>query len=172
MEVRIESTHFERVIVESPYKGSVEHHKTYARAAMADCTQKKESPYASHLLLTQPGVLQDGVKEERDKGIAAGFAWRTVADKTVVYIDLGISSGMREGIKDARWSGRPVEYRTLSEWGEPEGSWRTLQEALESGARMFRQVGTSTAGQHCATNLLQSIDELVFQLFGKVKDGK
>ncbi len=60
-----------------------------------------ESPYASHGLLTQPGVLRDDVPEERELGIALGAAWREVADATVVYCDLGISGGMLAGIRAA-----------------------------------------------------------------------
>ncbi len=89
---------------------------TYARAALADCLRKGESPYASHLLYTQPGVLDDTEPEERQLGIAAGFAWRTRSDATVVYADLGISQGMQFGIDDATQAGRLVEFRTLEGW--------------------------------------------------------
>jgi hypothetical protein len=37
-----------------------------------------ESPIASHLLYTQPGILKDDVPEERPLGIEAGLAWRSV----------------------------------------------------------------------------------------------
>lgn len=105
-----------RVILESPYAGDIERTVRYARAAMADCLARGEAPFASHLLYTQPGVLDDAVPEEREKGIAAGLAWRNAADATVVYTDLGISAGMRAGIGDATDRGQPVEYRTLHGW--------------------------------------------------------
>ncbi len=35
----------------------------------------------------------------------------------VVYTDLGISPGMKAGIKRAMNAGVDVEYRTVSEWG-------------------------------------------------------
>lgn len=101
------------VVVESPYAGDVERNLTYARACMRDCLQRGEMPFASHLLYTQPGILDDTVPEERKLGINAGFAWAEKADLTVVYTDLGFSSGMRGGIADAEAKGRPVEYRTL-----------------------------------------------------------
>lgn len=72
-----------------------------------------EAPIASHLLYTQPGVLQDGDPFERQWGIDAGLAWGRVADATVVYIDRGISRGMNLGIVAAMAAGRPVEYRSL-----------------------------------------------------------
>jgi hypothetical protein len=105
-----------RVIVESPYAGDpveIERNERYARACLADCLQRGEAPFASHLLYTQPGVLRDGVPEERKLGIEAGFAWREVSEVTVVYTNLGITGGMRAGIEDAEAKGRPVVYRHL-----------------------------------------------------------
>lgn len=106
-----------RVILESPYAGDIARNTRYARACMADCLARGESPYASHLLYTQPGVLDDTKPHERELGIVAGFAWRQVADATVVYTDLGISDGMRYGVADADRQGRPIEFRELGgEW--------------------------------------------------------
>ena len=101
------------VIVESPYAGGVTENVAYAREALADCLRRGEAPYASHLLYTQPGVLDDGKPEERKLGIEAGLAWGDCADATVVYTDLGISSGMEWGIRRAKEAGRPVEYRKI-----------------------------------------------------------
>lgn len=41
------------------------------------------------------------------------MAWRAVADGSVVYVDRGISRGMRYGIETARASGLAVEFRSL-----------------------------------------------------------
>jgi hypothetical protein len=103
-----------RVIIESPYAGDVQANVTYARAAMLDCLTRGEAPYASHLLYTQVGVLDDTVPEERARGIEAGLIWGSMADATLVYIDRGISEGMRQGIARAEREGRPVEYRTIA----------------------------------------------------------
>ena len=104
------------VIVESPYAGDIERNVAYAREAIRDCLSRGEAPLASHLLYTQPGVLRDGVPEERQLGIAAGLAWAKKADATVVYIDLGVSRGMEHGIADAVAAGRPIERRSLAGW--------------------------------------------------------
>lgn len=101
------------VILESPYAGDVEANVAYARACMADCLRRGEAPLASHLLYTQPGVLDDDQPEERALGIAAGLAWGRCADATVVYVDRGISTGMAEGMRRADAEGRPVEQRSL-----------------------------------------------------------
>lgn len=104
------------VIVESPYAGDVAKHERYARAAMKDCLLRGEAPYASHLLYTQPGVLDDRISEDRKLGIEAGLAWGKMAEKTVVYTDCGISNGMKMGIQRALLEGRHVEYRQLPSW--------------------------------------------------------
>lgn len=104
---------FRLVILESPYAGDVERNVSYARACMADCLRRGEAPYASHLLYTQPGVLDDTIASERALGINAGFAWGEVAAARVVYTDLGISGGMTAGIAEAKRLGQPVEYRAI-----------------------------------------------------------
>lgn len=103
------------VVLESPYSGDVKANVAYARAAVADSLARGEAPIASHLLYTQPGILDDDDPSERALGIAAGHAWIGVAAKVVVYTDLGISAGMEAGIAAARsWVHEvPIEYRTL-----------------------------------------------------------
>lgn len=108
-------------IVESPFsdvtKNGLAKNLRYARAAVRDCINRGEAPIASHLLLTQPGILDDSDPVQRKAGIAAGFAWRRVADVTAVYQDLGISGGMEMGISDSITNGVPVVYRSLDGWG-------------------------------------------------------
>lgn len=103
------------VIVETPYAGDIERNVAYARACLRDCLSRGEAPFASHLLYTQPGILDDTLPHERELGINAGLIWGEAAEATVVYMDLGISSGMRYGIERAARAGRPIEYRTLKE---------------------------------------------------------
>lgn len=102
-----------RVVLESPFAGDVERNIAYARACIRDCLKRGEAPIASHLLYTQPGVLDDNVPEERKLGMEAGFEWGLFAEATVVYIDLGFSSGIKEGIRRAQNANRPIEYRSL-----------------------------------------------------------
>ncbi len=105
-----------RVVIESPYAGDVATNLRYLRAAMKDCLKRGESPYASHGLLTQEGVLDDTDRDERALGIVAGFSWRDVSDATIIYTDLGITPGMSYGIDDAAFKGRPIEYRNIPGW--------------------------------------------------------
>src|SRR5262245_43397342 len=102
-----------RVILESPYAGDVDANVAYARRCVRDCLDRGEAPIASHLLFTQPDVLHDGVPEERELGIAAGLAWLDVADAMVLYVDRGVSDGMREAMIKAQRASVPVECRVL-----------------------------------------------------------
>jgi hypothetical protein len=102
-----------RVILESPFGQNPPLFIAYARCCVKDCLSRDEAPLASHLLYTQPGILDDAVAEERTLGIKAGLIWYEFAEAAVVYRDFGISSGMRQGIAVAEALGLPVEYRFL-----------------------------------------------------------
>ena len=107
-----------RVIIESPFAGDVDTHLRYARRCLADSLHRGEAPLASHLLYTQPGVLDDDDHAERQHGIDAGLAWGAVAHMTVVYVDHGISRGMEYGIRDAARRRRAVVVRALDLRGD------------------------------------------------------
>ena len=100
-----------KVIIESPYAGDVKRNVEYALLCMKDSFKRGEFPFASHLLYTQ--CLDDNITFERNLGIAAGLEWGRCAEKTVVYIDHGISKGMEYGIKNAIKNDRPIEYREI-----------------------------------------------------------
>jgi hypothetical protein len=114
------------VAIESPFmrtgdthdqrKESLRRNLRYLRAAMRDCIERGEAPFASHGLYTQPGVLDDDNPEQREAGILAGFAWASSAEARVVYVDLGISPGMQRGIDHAVAIGQPVEMRRIPGW--------------------------------------------------------
>src|SRR3989338_7765410 len=104
-----------RVLLESPYKGK-DWNETfekvgYAETCAHDSVLRGEAPYASHLFFTR--FLDDKILRERELGIEAGLLWGECAEASVVYIDRGVSDGMKRGIRGARELGRPVEYRSL-----------------------------------------------------------
>jgi len=101
------------VILESPYAGSVADNETYARACVRDSLERGEAPIASHLLYTQPGVLDDTDPDERAQGISSGLAWLKKADASVFYVDRGISDGMLQGMLNAQKWGVPIKLRKL-----------------------------------------------------------
>jgi len=110
------------VVVESPFRGKGYHETEinilYAKACVRDCLTRGEYPYASHLFYTQDGILNDRDEKERNLGIDAGIAWASKGDKRVVYIDRGISEGMKKGIETAKKQGIPVEERNLPNYEE------------------------------------------------------
>ena len=103
------------VVIESPYAGDVARNLEYARAAMLDCLQRQEAPFASHLLYTQ--VLNDDLANERYTGISAGLEFHRRADCVVFYLDLGLSEGMSQAILNAAREGVAMEFRFLEGWG-------------------------------------------------------
>ena len=136
------------VLIESPFAAPepelLRLNVDYARAAMHDClVNHGEAPYASHLLYTQPGVLDDNVPEQRMLGINAGLDWGAMAAKTVVYTDLGMSRGMRFGIDRAEREGRPIEYRSLP-------GWTALKAAIEASIATRPAYETSANRVVCA----------------------
>ncbi len=116
-----------RVVIESPFGGTdeeVRRNIKYARACVADSLKREEAPYASHLLFTQPGILDDNVPEERKWGINAGLWITRDFDLTAVYCDLGKSKGMLHGIENAKVLHRPIEERFLGKDWEKEYNQR------------------------------------------------
>lgn len=134
------------VIVESPfatgkvtvngteYETLQETNVAYARAAMHDClVNHGQAPYASHLLYTQPGVLDDDVEEERNLGIQAGLEIGRKADLRIFYLDRGFSGGMRWALKFALEIGQECEVRRLG--GTWDIGWEpalTLEDMIQS----------------------------------------
>jgi hypothetical protein len=102
-----------RVVLESPYSGNVARNVKYAKECLHDSLLRNEAPIASHLLFTQPGILDDNKPLERNMGMEAGWAWIGVADALVVYEDYGISPGMQRGIEIATKLGVVVELRKI-----------------------------------------------------------
>ena len=123
-----------RVIIESPYGCDVGENLRYLRACMSDCIRRGETPYASHGLLAQEGVLDDNDPTERERGIRAGFEWRKVAHATIFYIDRGGSRGMRDGLVDA------IAVRKVDPFHEIEIrrlGWAGLSDAKREGVNEF-----------------------------------
>lgn len=103
-----------RVIVESPFAGGFTNVK-YSRECIRDCLDRGESPFASHLLYTQKGVLDDTIPDERRKGIEAANGWLEVADRVAVYMDLSVTRGMLIGVMKAARLGKPIHLRWIRE---------------------------------------------------------
>jgi hypothetical protein len=126
--------HFQGVVVvESPFappKGVkdkaiqtayIERNQRYARAAMRWCLKQGYAPFASHLLYTQPGVLDDFIPDERTLGIEAGlFLSEACATHSFFFLDYGMSKGMERGKERALAAGRTIKEVRLGEAWEHE----------------------------------------------------
>lgn len=104
------------VVLESPFKGgdyyTEEENVEYAQRCLKHSLELGESPFASHLLYTQ--ALDDKIPEERRMGIEAGLKFYTIAKRSVIYADHGISDGMLKGIDRAASKPIPLVLRTLN----------------------------------------------------------
>lgn len=105
------------VIIETPFKAPslelMRQNIAFARACVLHSLRLGESPIASHLLYTQPGILADANPEDRALGIRAGLNWYQVADRVVFYLNHGMSTGMIRAEKLAIELGKRKEYRML-----------------------------------------------------------
>lgn len=102
-----------RVIIESPYAGDVEGNVEYARKCVRHSLLKGEAPLASHLLYTQPNILDDKDPLERAMGMQCGWEWMGAAVTVAFYIDKGISGGMIEGFNQAMLTDADIEVRSI-----------------------------------------------------------
>ena len=101
-----------RVVVESPFAGGFGNVR-YGRECLRDCIHRGESPFASHLLYAQKGLLDDSIAAERKKGMEAAAAWLEVCDFVCVYMDLGITPGMVAGVVHATRLGKQIRLRWI-----------------------------------------------------------
>ena len=105
------------VIIESPFRADDENtarlNTAYARRCLKDSLMRGEAPFASHLLYTQEGVLDDADSYQRAIGLRAAGYWYKVVDICAVYTDLGITEGMQRGIKAAERECVEIDYRML-----------------------------------------------------------
>lgn len=128
------------VVIESPYRNSSyaeqRQNVIYARQAMHDALTRDEAPFASHLLYTQEGVLNDKLDRDRKLGIGAGFAWGITAfnatDEFAVcfYTDRGWSTGMLDAYNYYKGVGATVELRSIGGTPVPPPQSITSHEAL------------------------------------------
>ncbi len=102
------------VVIESPFQG-LGANVAYARLCMRDSLKRGEAPIASHLLY--PQVLEDAEPEDRQLGMAAGFAWGIHAQLVAVYTDRGVTPGMQRGIEWAQEHKIPLAFRSLHPGG-------------------------------------------------------
>jgi hypothetical protein len=127
------------VAIESPFAGNVQRNIAYAKRCVHDCLSRGESPYASHLFFTQDGILDDTKPEQRTLGIESGLAWAAKALLVAVYVDHGISDGMRAGIYRAISNRQDIVFRALD---------RDVSHDRETHADLLRECGAASRTPH------------------------
>ncbi len=103
----------ERVIFESPFAGDMATNSEYAASCIVKLMLAEHvAPMASHLLYTR--MLNDNDPKEREIGIDAGLEYGRHAQRTIIAVDRGLSTGMKYGIKNAESANRPLSFMTIS----------------------------------------------------------
>lgn len=103
-----------RCIVESPFAGDIERNVEYAAEAISALVlEGKYAPMASHLLYTR--MLDDDNQDERMLGIDAGLNYGAKAEETIIFVDRGLSTGMKYGVINAEKANRKYSFATLSQ---------------------------------------------------------
>lgn len=87
----------------------------YAQDATRDAISRGESPYTPHLFLTQ--VLKDEDPQERALSLEISKRFLMRCDGIAVYLDHGVSPGMRGEIAAAQAAHMTIWYRNV---GEPD----------------------------------------------------
>ena len=111
------------VFLESPYSGDIDRNVRYLKLCKYDCWVRNEMPCASHDDMTQhPAKLDFYVSDydkewdvyTRDEAINGSHSLRKLCIKTVFYIDLGWSSGMKSALKYCKDNNILFEIRKLN----------------------------------------------------------
>jgi hypothetical protein len=112
-----------RVLIESPLgtrpdgtratPSEFAENELFMLACVGDSLRRGEAPFASHMFY--PLVLNDATPEERELGVKAGFAWGEQAELVAVYVERGITNGMRAGIKLAVLNDQRIVYRVVGD---------------------------------------------------------
>lgn len=82
----------------------------YARFALLNSLKRGEAPFASHLLYTQVWAEN---KELREAGIKAGVEYHHRTDMVALYVDLGVSGGMKLAEDNALLLNVQIGRRTI-----------------------------------------------------------
>lgn len=109
---------FPRIIIESPYTATTAkvliRNQNYLKACIRDSIARCEAPFAGHFFYTQ--FLNDRDPRDRRLGMLLARSWLSTAALVAVYVDLGISPGMKQGIRLASVFSVPTEERSIPDW--------------------------------------------------------
>ncbi len=108
--------------LETPYSGDVDRNLRYLMLCGFESFQRGAMPVATHSFMTaHPAALHffvsDYAKEwdvfSREEAIERGTVLRRRCDRTVFYVDLGMSRGMTAAMQYCKANNLPFEVRKL-----------------------------------------------------------
>ncbi|HXJ94189.1 MAG TPA: hypothetical protein VMT20_15180 [Terriglobia bacterium] len=102
-------------VIASPWSGlgAGDKAKAYLRACIRDSLARDEIPWASHAMLAWTRALYEEDEEQRAEGILVSKKMIVKCELVAVYVDHGISAGMKEEEIYAKMHGKRVERRSL-----------------------------------------------------------
>lgn len=101
-----------RAFLISPYSGDVPRNLEYADRCQTFCFSSGWAPFAGHLQYTR--VLDDNQPKDREFGMRSAYAWLSVSEAALAFMDLGVSRGMRADLDAARRLSIPIHYLSLN----------------------------------------------------------
>ena len=101
-----------RVFLISPYSGDVARNLAYADKCQTFCFSSGWAPFVGHLMY--PRVLDDNEPKDREFGMSSAYAWLSISELAVAFMDLGVSRGMRADLDAARRLSIPIQYLSLN----------------------------------------------------------
>jgi hypothetical protein len=109
--------------IESPYSGKIDRNVRYLKLCKYDSYVRNEMPCSSHDDMTQHPIKSDFYVSDyekkwdiytREEAINASHFLRKLCNKTVFYIDLGWSSGMKSALEYCKKNNLQYEIRNLN----------------------------------------------------------
>lgn len=103
------------VVLLTPWEGFRERLrlKQYIRTCIRDCIVREELPWGPQVMLAWTEALYEDDPEQRREGIELGKQMVRRSDSVALYIDLGVSAGMREIANYAAFHSKPVDKRRV-----------------------------------------------------------
>lgn len=77
-----------RVFICSPYAGTIESNVKVAQAICRKAIAEGYAPFAPHL--HYPGIVDDAIPDEREKGIKAGLAFMELCNEVWAFVGNGV----------------------------------------------------------------------------------
>lgn len=121
------------VFLESPYSGDIDRNLRYLKLCEYDCWNRYEFPCSSHSNMTQHVIKKNFYVDDynpqykifgREEAINGSHCLRVLCSKTIFYIDLGWSDGMKNALKyceenKLKYEIRKIKYVNILSLGAP-----------------------------------------------------